>query len=102
MTEKRIRHSVIFCLKHEIHAPETEQFLSDGKSILSSIPVVENFEVLKQVSPKNEYHFGFSMEFSNKAAYDAYNAHPAHVDFVKNRWETEVTRFLEIDYEEYY
>ena len=101
MEEKRIRHSVIFCLRHDLQAAETEQFLADGKSILASIPAVENFEVLRQVSPKNDYHFGFSMEFSGQAAYDSYNAHPAHVDFVRNRWEKEVTRFLEIDYVEY-
>lgn len=99
---KRIRHSVIFCLKHGVDAPETEKFLKDGQTILSSIPVVEKFEVLRQVSPKNEYQFGFSMEFSNKDAYATYNSHPSHVDFVKNRWQKEVEKFLEIDFEEYF
>ncbi len=38
------------------------------------------------------------MEFADQAAYDAYNTHPKHVAFVKDRWEREVSKFLEIDY----
>jgi hypothetical protein len=39
------------------------------------------------------------MEFADQAAYDAYNRHPKHVKFVQDRWEREVSRSLEIDYE---
>lgn len=99
MDRQRIRHMVIFCLRHERGSGEEEKFLADGQSILTSIPQVEQFEVLRQVSAKNDYDFGFSMEFADQAAYEAYNAHPAHVGFVRDRWETEVTRFLEIDFQ---
>jgi len=51
------------------------------------------------VSKKNDYAFGFSMEFADQAAYEGYNEHPKHVAFVKDRWEREVQKFLEIDYE---
>lgn len=98
MTGERIRHMVIFCLKHEQDSPETEKFLLDGKAILSSIPAVENFEVLNQISPKNNYNFGFSMEFSDRDAYDSYTAHPDHESFVELRWKVEVKSFMEIDF----
>lgn len=98
MTGERIRHMVLFCLKHDQKAPETQKFLKDGQSILTSIPTVEKFEVLNQISQKNDYDFGFSMEFKNKEDYDAYSAHPDHCNFVSARWEKEVTRFLEIDF----
>ncbi|QYR21597.1 Dabb family protein [Paenibacillus sp. sptzw28] len=98
MSQEWIQHSVIFCLKHAKGSEEERRFLEDGRSILASIPVVKNFRVYRQVSPKNEYDYGFSMEFANKEEYDTYNAHPLHVAFVKERWETEVERFLEIDY----
>jgi hypothetical protein len=98
MTQEWIQHSVIFCLKHERGSHAERQFLEDGRDILTSIPVVKNFRVYRQVSPKNDYDFGFSMEFANQEEFEAYNAHPVHVQFVKERWETEVTRFLEIDY----
>jgi len=88
----------IFTLKHAEDAPETERFLRDGRTILSAIPTVERFEVVRQISPKNPYRFGFSMEFADQAAYDAYNEHPAHVDFVERRWKLEVESFQEIDF----
>ena len=39
------------------------------------------------------------MEFADEAAYAAYNGHPDHVAFVRDRWAPEVGAFLEIDYE---
>ena len=92
-----IRHTVIFTLKHAHGSLQEKSFLRDAK-VLTEIPGVKKFEQLKQVSPKNDYQFGFSMEFADQAAYTAYNVHPKHVQFVKDRWEREVERFLEIDY----
>lgn len=93
-----ILHSVIFSLKHEEGSEEERRFLEDGERILTSIPVVNNFRVYKQVSPKNEYRHGFAMEFASQDDYEAYNDHPLHVQFVNERWLTEVEKFLEIDY----
>jgi Stress responsive A/B Barrel Domain len=92
-----IRHTVIFSLKHASGSPEEASFLKDAK-VLAAIPGVEKFETLRQVSPKNDYHFGFSMEFASQAEYRAYNDHPDHVAFVRDRWVQEVAKFLEIDY----
>jgi len=92
-----IRHTVIFVLKHAHGSLQEKMFLRDAM-VLTEIPGVTKFEQLKQVSKKNDYEFGFSMEFKDQAAYDAYNVHPKHVKFVKERWEREVERFLEIDY----
>jgi hypothetical protein len=93
-----IRHSVIFVLKHAHGSLQEKAFLRDAM-VLAEIPGVEKFEQLRQVSKKNDYEFGFSMEFASQAAYDAYNVHPRHVKFVEERWKREVERFLEIDYE---
>lgn len=92
-----IRHTVVFVLKHAHGSLQEKAFLRDAK-VLAEIPGVEKFEQLRQVSKKNDYEFGFSMEFKDQAAYDAYNAHPKHVKFVKERWDREVEQFLEIDY----
>ena len=62
-------------------------------------PGVEAFELMREVSPKNEYRFALTMEFEDRAAYDAYSAHPDHVSFVSERWDNEVTDFLELDSE---
>ena len=55
--------------------------------------------MLREVSPKNDFVHGLSMEFADRAAYDLYNEHPEHVGFVQHRWLAEVTAFQEIDYE---
>lgn len=94
-----IRHTVVFTLKHAHGSLQEKSFLRDSKTALETIPGVEKFEQLRQVSKKNDYHFGFSMEFADQAAYDGYNKHPRHVKYVKDRWEREVAKFLEIDYE---
>ena len=66
--------------------------------ILATIPGVTRFEKLRQVSRKNDYTHGFSMEFADRAAYDGYDRHPDHASFVQERWIPEVAAFLEIDY----
>ena len=93
-----IRHTVAFRLRHPAASPEEQDFLAAGRT-LADIPGVERFEQLRQTSSKNDFAFGFSMEFADQAAYDAYNAHPAHDAFVSGRWVPEVEAFLEIDYE---
>ncbi|THF74956.1 Dabb family protein [Cohnella fermenti] len=90
---------VIFTLKHVPGSAEAEKFLADGRTILTSIPTVSNFGVYSQVSAKNDFDYGFSMDFASQADYDFYNEHPSHVAFVKERWELEVERFLEIDFQ---
>jgi hypothetical protein len=92
-----IRHTVVFTLKHAPGSAEEKSFLS-AALILAKIPMVRKFEQLRQVSRKNDYKFGFSMEFDDQAGYDTYDQHPDHVAFVRDRWKKEVTDFLEIDY----
>jgi hypothetical protein len=92
-----IRHTVVFALRHAAGSNEEAAFL-DAAKVLADIPGVEQFEQLRQVSAKADYAFGFSMEFADQAAYDAYNVHPDHVAFVRDRWVPEVARFQEIDY----
>lgn len=93
-----IRHTVVFRLKHAKGSAAESAFLS-AADVLTTIPGVKKFEKLRQVSKKNGFAFGFSMEFDDAAAYQAYNDHPEHVRFVKERWVPEVEEFLEIDYE---
>lgn len=92
-----IRHTVAFRLKHKSGSEAEASFLEAAR-VLTSIPTVRNFEWLRQVSSKNPFAFGFSMEFTSQQDYDQYNAHPEHVRFVESRWKPEVEKFMEIDY----
>ncbi len=94
---ERIRHTVVFDLRHPGGSTEEAEFLAAAER-LAGIPGVDRFELLREVSPKNHYRFGISMEFADAAAYAAYNDHPEHVRFVQERWLAEVSDFLEIDY----
>ncbi len=93
-----IRHTVAFKLIHPKNSPEEKVFL-DAIVKLSAIPGVENLELLKQTSRKNNFDYGLSMEFATAKAYEDYNRHPDHVEFVNTIWIKEVSDFLELDYE---
>ncbi len=95
-----IRHTVVFSLKHAAHS-DAESLFMKAANFLATIPGVRKFEKLRQTSHKNDYHFGFSMEFVDQAAYQLYNDHPLHVAFVRDRWIPEVSKFMEIDYTAY-
>lgn len=92
-----IQHTVAFSLRHPSGSPPEAEFLSAAQ-ILATIPGVERYEQLRQVSPKSDYAFSFSMHFADEDAYRAYNDHPDHVAFVRDRWEPEVSRFQELDF----
>jgi hypothetical protein len=64
---------------------------------LAAVPGVEEFELLREVSPKNGFRFAASMEFTDRAAYAAYDADPRHRAFVEERWAAEVADFFETD-----
>ncbi|RDB05827.1 Dabb family protein [Runella aurantiaca] len=93
-----IRHSVIFKLKDAINADQKQAFF-DAVDKLAFIQDVQKFEVLKQISPKNKFEYGISMEFETQEQYDFYSNHPEHVMFVQNYWLKNVDDFLEIDYQ---
>ena len=92
-----ITHMVLFTLKHAPDSAEEAAFLADGQRILSALPMVRDFQALRQVGKKNAYRHCFSMVFDNEQDYAAYNGHPNHCAFVRDRWDTEVIDFLEMD-----
>jgi len=92
-----IKHTVFFRLKHELGSVEEKKFLEKACE-LANITTTKNFECLKQTSKKNDFTFGLAMDFEDQEAYDFYNNHPDHVDFVENVWLKEVEDFMEIDY----
>jgi hypothetical protein len=94
----RIRHTVVFTLSHPEGSPAEAEFLAAAAE-LAALPGVEQFEILRETSPKNDYRYGISMEFAGPSAYAEYNEHPQHVAFVEGRWLPEVDAFLEVDYE---
>lgn len=93
-----IRHTVVFRLRHPQGSAEELAFLDAARAVLPSIPVVRDFTIERQVSPKSDLALAFSMVFDDESAYTSYNDHPSHVEFVRSRWATEVEAFQEYDY----
>jgi hypothetical protein len=92
-----IQHTVVYRLKHPLNSDKEKDF-QEAIARLADIPGVKHLRRHRQVSPKNKYTFGLSMEFASMDDYRAYNEHPLHVAFVKDRWVPEVAAFMEIDY----
>jgi hypothetical protein len=95
-----IQHTVVYRLKHPLNSAKEKDF-QEAIAGLAKVPGVKHLKRHRQVSPKNKFTFGLSMEFSTMDDYRAYNQHPLHVDFVANRWVPEVAAFMEIDYTSY-
>lgn len=94
---RNIVHSVFFRLKHPAGSAAEKAFF-EAAEVLAEIHTVRNLRVLRETSPKNDFDFGFSMEFASQADYDFYNQHPDHQKFVQDIWLKEVADFQEIDY----
>ncbi len=92
LTNGRIRHSVVFSLTHPEGSAEEADFL-DAIARLEAIPGVEAFELMREVSPKNDYRFGLTMEFADPTAYTLTTSTQTTSTFVEQRWDAEVDRF---------
>ena len=95
-----IRHIVAFSLKYPKDSAEAKKFIVDSREILGAIPHVAAFDQCWQVSSKNDFDYVFVFDFMSEDDYKAYNAYPTHVQYVKERWDTEVTKFMETDLKE--
>ncbi len=97
LEKTRIRHTVAFTLRHDEGSPAAASFF-EALAALGAIEGVEELQVWSEVSPKNSYRYGVSMEFATRTAFETYTASPEHVEFVRDRWDDEVTEFIEIDF----
>lgn len=91
-----IRHMVVFRL-YSMEGPIEETAFFAAAQDLSGIPGVHSFRIHREVSTKNQFDYGLTMEFADQGAYDAYNSHPRHAAFVAEVWVRDVAEFLEID-----
>ena len=98
MTAFAIEHTVTFRLIHAPGSPKEAGFLNVAAE-LAAIPGVQQFQIRRQTSSKNPHTFGISMQFATHSEFLAYCEHPAHMDFVQQRWLSEVAEFLEADFE---
>jgi Stress responsive A/B Barrel Domain len=93
-----IRHTVAFALPFPEGSSEEAAFLRSARE-LASLPGVDDFVVLQRIGDQAAgLPWSLSMEFSDQAAFDGYNAHPLHRAFVETVWLPTVTSFAESDF----
>jgi len=76
-----IRHVVLFKLRPELGPAEVEKIHSDLVALKAVIPGMLNVSFGKDVSPEGlqrGHTHGFTVDFADKAARDAYLPHPDH------------------------
>ncbi|MEI7026641.1 Dabb family protein [Paenibacillus sp. y28] len=95
---EHVTHTVFFDLLVQPESEEAERFLASSRLILMSIPGVAQFQVLRQISPRNDLPFGFIMKFLNHAAYAAFQSHPEYRHYLREVWQRQVAMFQEIAY----
>ena len=93
-----MEHTVTFRLKHPAGSHSEADFLASAEE-LAGIPGVNDFQIRRQVSPKNSHAFGISMYFDSDEDFRAYSNHPLHDAFVQKHWILEVEDFQESDFE---
>jgi hypothetical protein len=78
-----IRNTVVFRLNWPLGSSQEQSFLQAAQ-ILAALPPVRRFETLRQISRKNQFTFGFSMEFADESTYASYDDHPVQRLFASN------------------
>jgi Stress responsive A/B Barrel Domain len=76
-----IRHIVLFKLKPGVDAKTVDQVLSALKSLQTKIPGIVSISTGHDNSPEGiqrGHSHGFTVDFTDAAARDAYLPHPAH------------------------
>lgn len=74
------------------------EFSNSAEATLTAIPAVTDFVVDRQIGGMSDLEWQFSMVFADQQFYDAYSAHPDHVAFVRDRWQSEVVAFQEFNF----
>jgi len=94
LSGERIRFFSAFRLNHEPGSEAEADFLREYVA-LGSLPGVENFELMREITPPewSTCEHVVMMEFADLAANEAFHAHPAVIRFVTERWDAEVAEF---------
>jgi Stress responsive A/B Barrel Domain len=91
-------HVFSFRWKQGVTEQQKQRVLHEVSALQSRIPGILDSAVGFNTSPRGEgYEFGGVMKFSDRAAYDAYNAHPVHQQLLT--WLLPLIEPMELDFE---
>ena len=96
-------HVVIFWTKPEI-AGAAEALLEGAEKYLRPVPGIRLFHVGKMASSERpvvdqSYQVALNLTFDTRAAQDAYQIHPSHLEFVETVFKPNCARAVIYDFE---
>ena len=97
-------HVVIFWTKPDV-PDATEKLLAGAEQYLKPCPGVLHYHCGKMASSHRDvvdqsYQVALNLVFEDKAAQDAYQAHPLHVDFIEKVFKPCCERVVVYDFED--
>jgi len=90
-------HMFAFRFKAGVTEAWKDRMVAEIGALQKHIPQVLDSYVGKNVSPRAQgYELGGTMKFADKAAFEAYNAHPVHQELLK--WLLPLIDPIEVDF----
>jgi hypothetical protein len=98
-----LSHVVIFFLKADAPAGAADELLAGCHQYLKDLPGVVNFHAGKMVPSDRpivdqSYQVGLNVVFTDKAAEEAYQVHPTHIEFVEKVFKVLCARAVIYDF----
>jgi hypothetical protein len=91
-------HMFSFRWKQDVTEQQKQRVFEEVNALQARIPGILDSAAGFNTSPRGQdYEFGGFMKFSDRAAFDAYNAHPVHQQLLT--WLLPLIDPLEIDFE---
>ena len=94
-----IEHVVLFNLKPEIDAAKIQWMLRETRMRLLKIPVVRGLRCGYRIDPGKDWALFLLVELDSVEKLACYNRDPAHVRFVKEVIEPNITNRIAFDYQ---
>ena len=90
-------HMFAFRFKPNVTDEQKDHIVDEIRKLQDEIPLILETWVGKNVSPRGQgYEVGGVMKFADKAASDAYTAHPAHQHLLS--WLVPLIEPIEVDF----
>jgi len=96
-------HVVIFWTQPE-KPNAADELIAGANQYLRNVPGIVNFHVGKMVPSQRpvvdqSYQVALSIQFESKAAQDAYQDHPLHLEFVEKSFKPNCAKVVVFDFE---
>ena len=103
LVQGMLSHVVIFWVKAELGEAGVETLLAGCNEYLKGLPGVENFHLGRMVPSHRPvvdqtYQVGLNVIFTDKAAEEAYQIHPRHLEFVEGVFKVVCERAVIYDF----